>query len=396
MAYINMHGQSNLSESKQLQLEDFIKYNKIDIAHLQETETCETTFSNCSFLSTTFNLYSNNAANKYGTSSLVKCVYSVENLKCDIAGRAIVFDIGNITFGNFYGHSGTDGRSRANRDNLYGEIVPQLLTSRKKDGCVGGDLKCIIEKADATNHPEAKMSNCLKRVVKAFSMKDSYRTLYPKVKAFSRYYADTRGQGATRIDRQYHFGNLTIKEAKYLPLSFSDHHSFVVTISLPNSLSRIICPKARSSYRLSDEVIYDPEFQESLALKMLEWQDIRAFGMDTLHWWEVVVKPGIRKLGMVRGKQISKDCRAELNLLLIRQAYLNRKVKQGQTNNLQELTTVHGLMQSWYQKECEKVKVQSRASEFQDSEKVTMYHHKIHKKLVRKSAILKLQTPEVL
>ena len=191
--------------SKQLQLEDFINYNKIDITHLQETETCETTFSNCRFLSKTFNLYSNNAANKYGTSSLVKCEYSVENLKCDIAGRAIVFDIGNITFGNFYGHSGTDGRSRANRKNLYGQIVPQLLTSRKKDGCVGGDLNSIIEKVDATNHPEAKMSNCLKRVVKAFSMKDSYRTLYPKVKAFSRYYGDTRGQGATRIDRQYHY-----------------------------------------------------------------------------------------------------------------------------------------------------------------------------------------------
>ena len=37
--------------------------------------------------------------------------------------------------------------------------------------------------------------------------------------------------------------------------------------------------------------------------------------------------------------------------------------------------------------------LESRASEFQESEKVTIYHHEIHKKKIRKSAILKLQTP---
>jgi hypothetical protein len=73
---------------------------------------------------------------------------------------------------------------------------------------------------------------------------------------------------------------------------------------------------------------------------MADWQGIKAFGMDTLLWWEVVVKPGIRKLGMLRGKQMAKDSRSELNLLLVRQSYLNRKVKLGHANNLAELRTV--------------------------------------------------------
>ena len=90
-----------------------------------------------------------------------------------------------------------------------------------------------------------------------------------------------------------------------------------------------------------------------------------------------------------KGQQLS-----ELNLLLVRQAYLNRKVKLGHTNNLAELRTVHSFIQQWYQKQCEKIKLESRASEFQESEKVTIYHHEIHKKLIRKSAILKLQTPD--
>ena len=115
--------------------------------------------------------------------------------------------------------------------------------------------------------------------------------------------------------------------------------------------------------------------------------------MDTLLWWEVVVKPGIRKLGMQRGRQMGKDSRGELNLLLVRQAYLNKKVKLGNTEMLVELANVHSLIQGWYAKQCEKVKIQSRKAEFQESEKVTIYHHEIHKKLIRKSAILKLQTP---
>ena len=56
--------------------------------------------------------------------------------------------------------------------------------------------------------------------------------------------------------------------------------------------------------------------------------------MDTLLWWEVVVKPGIRKLAMVRGKELNRDRKESLNLLLVRQAYLNKKVKLGNLDKL--------------------------------------------------------------
>ena len=166
LAYINIHGQSTLSVEKQVQIEDFLKFNKVDIAHLQESEICDETFSQCNFISSSYNILSNNAENKYGTSSLVKSVMCVENFRCDTAGRGLVFDIGNLTFGNLYGHSGTDGKSRSNRDNFFSETVPQLLTNCKPDGCIGGDWNSIIDKVDATIHPEAKISNTLKRVVK--------------------------------------------------------------------------------------------------------------------------------------------------------------------------------------------------------------------------------------
>ena len=393
VAYLNIHGQTNLSEAKQLQIQDFLKYNKIDVAHLQETDICDETFSTCHFISSSFNLISNNAENKYGTSSLVKNELSYENVRCDTAGRAIVFDIGEITLGNFYAHSGTDATSRARRENFCGEVVPQLLTNTKSAGCIGGDWNCIVNKIDATAHPDAKLSNSLKRVVKTFDMQDSFRLLHPRVSAYSRYYNDVRGHGATRIDRQYHWGDLKIQEAKYLPLSFSDHHGLVVVMSLPDPLSRILCPKGRPSFRMKNEVISDHEFQLSLTEAMLGWQRIKSFGLDTIQWWELIVKPGIKKIAMARDRQLTKDSKETLNLLLVRQAYLNKKVKLGHMQELGELKSVHLKIQLWYQESCDKIKYQSRASEFQTNEKVTIYHHEVHKKLIRKSAILKLETP---
>ena len=301
-----------------------------------------------------------------------------------------MFNLDGLTLGNIYGHSGTDAASRASREKLYAEVVPQLLTNRAQMGCLGGDFNCITEKSDATVNPESKMSNCLKRIIKTFDLQDSFRSLYPKLKTYSRYYGDSRGHGASRIDRQYHYGGLTILEAKYLPLAFSDHHGLVVTISLPDPLSKIICPKGAQSFRLRDEVILDSQFQQNLSEAMVGWSNVKQYGMDTLPWWELVVKPGVRRLGMVRGRQMLKDSRAELNLLLIRQAYLNKKVRLGMTSKLTELKSVHSLIQKWYEKECSKVKNESRAREFQES----IYHHELHKKQLRKSAILKLQTPE--
>ena len=87
IAYINIHGQTKLSNAKELQIEDFLKYNKIDVAHLQESEINEETFAECKFISSSFNIISNNAENKYGTATLVKNELCYENVRFDTSGR---------------------------------------------------------------------------------------------------------------------------------------------------------------------------------------------------------------------------------------------------------------------------------------------------------------------
>ena len=162
IAYMNIHGQSNIPTVKQLQIQDFIKYNKIDILHLQEIEIGDETFAECDFISSSYNVIPNNSENKYGTASLVRSDLDFKNVRCDTSGRAIVFDIGNVSFGNFYAHSGTDGASRTSRESFCGETIPNLFLNCQPSGCLGGDFNMIIDKKDATIHPEAKMSPSFK------------------------------------------------------------------------------------------------------------------------------------------------------------------------------------------------------------------------------------------
>jgi len=48
----------------------------------------------------------------------------------------------------------------------------------------------------------------------------------------------------------------------------------------------------------------------------------------------------------------------------------------------------------WYEKESERVDLQARLYDIQQSEKVSIYHHEQHQKLTKKSSILKLQTEQ--
>ena len=398
VGFINIRGQSKLNIEKQLQIEDFLKRYKCDILHLQETNIENETFSSCCYISNNYNIIHNNSLSQYGTASLVKSEFLVENVRCDSDGRVLIFDIQQMTFVNLYLHSGTDAIARAGRENICGEVLPNLLINSKEYGCAGGDLNCIIEKKDATKYPEAKMSNCLKRLVKVRGWKDSFRYLHPTIQKFSRYYENSRAYGASRIDRCYHYGNIMVEQAIYVPLAFSDHFAHVVEYLVPDSFASYFSPKCRPSFRIRAEVIKGEVFKERLAASLHMWERVRGFQDNSdqdagvLSWWEHLVKPGIRKLALDRTKEMYKSRKEVLNLLLIRQAYLTKKLQQGFNNKLGELKEVHLLIEAWYQKESEKVQHQSRIEEFQNNEKTTLYHHELLKKIIKKTSILRLQT----
>ena len=159
VGFMNIKGQSKLHIEKQLQIEEFLKRYKCDILHLQETNIEQETFSTCNYISSNYNILQNNSLSHYGTASLVKSDFAVENIRCDTAGRVLIFDVSEITFANLYFHSGTDSIARSGREKICSEVLPNLLINSKESVCAGGYLNCIIDKKDATRYPEAKMSN---------------------------------------------------------------------------------------------------------------------------------------------------------------------------------------------------------------------------------------------
>ena len=104
--------------------------------------------------------------------------------------------------------------------------------------------------------------------MQTFKWKDSFRSLHPSAEQYSRYYGSTRGEGATHIDRCYHYGEIRINSAIYLPLAFSDHHAHVVAVVLPNPFAKLICPPGNYSFRIKTEVVNDALFQGRLTEAM--------------------------------------------------------------------------------------------------------------------------------
>ena len=394
--YLNIKGQTGFPTEKQIQVENLLKSSNCDILHLQEINIDDDTFDQCSYIKSNYSVIPNNAENKYGTASLIKNDLHAENICLDTNGRFIFFDVSGVTFGNLYLPSGTDGQTRAKRESYFGEIIPNMMVNCKSIGCVGGDFNCIIDKCDATNNPEAKYSPCLMRLVKAFKWTDSFRLIHQNKRSFSRYYESKGTVGASRLDRQYQWGDLSILSADYSSIAFSDHLAHIVQIKVPVSLARLLGPKSRPIFKIKEDVAYDKLFQDTVRISMGEWEHVRKQGLPIFQWWEWIVKPGIRKIAMNRSKQINTERRSQLNLLLLRQSYLVRKLQlshQDQwTKWLPEISVIHCQINDWYKEASNKIKNQARVQEFQESESTRIYHHEIHQKQLKKSSILKLQT----
>ena len=172
---MNIRGQTGLDEAKQLQIESFIKSNRIDILNCQEINIDDNSFNNCDFISSSYEIITNNARNKYGTCCILANDLGYENVKVDTNGRVIAFNIGNITFCNVYLPSGNDPLIRNSRENYAAEIIPQILINSKDMGCIGGDWNSIVENRDATKDASNQnLSNILSITFLKWTVLENY------------------------------------------------------------------------------------------------------------------------------------------------------------------------------------------------------------------------------
>ena len=233
LGFINTFGQSGLKPDKIQRISEITKEYKLDIIHLQETHTQSDSFQGDEFLNNNYNVISNNAQSKYGTCSLVSSSLNYDNIRFDDSGRIIVFDIPDLqlTTGNIYLPCGTDLPAKNRREDYCSRILPNLLLDKLQHGVIGGDWNSIISKKDCTKNPEVKTCHSLKHLVDTLDMKDDFKTLWPNDRSMSHYYTHpTYGPGATRIDRSYSYGGLSIVTALYISASFTDHCVLIISL----------------------------------------------------------------------------------------------------------------------------------------------------------------------
>ena len=201
-------------------------------------------------------------------------------------------------------------------------------------------------------------------MVRAFEWTDSFRELYPRIDQFSRHTTHPHhGHGASRLDRAYHWGELTVRQAEYSSISFSDHLSLVTQYNLPKSLQRLLAPLSRPAFKISPSVVNDDIFNQRLKISMIDWLRVKDAGVEVLTWWEILVKKGIKQLAVTRSKEIKKQNIGRLNILRLRQVNLTHKVNKGQIELLAKLKIVNISISEWYNNESNKIILLSRSND---------------------------------
>ena len=82
-------------------------------------------------------------------------------------------------------------------------------------------------------------------------------------------------------------------------------------------------PKSRLPFKANPSIVTDTVFKSRLENHFKIWKEVKE-SMDFMVWWDDIVKPGVKKLLIERGKEINTERRGLLNLLLFQQAYYAR------------------------------------------------------------------------
>ena len=162
VATLNLRGQTKMNLSKLLQLEELLKSQKFAVIFFQESHIQDTTFENCPFIKSNYQILINNSSTGYGTSALVNNSLKIENVKALPGGRILYFEINKTSFVNVYLPSGTAGKG--DREAILSDSLPNLLLDSCKTGVIGGDWNCIDSAKDASHNAPSKISSVLQRL----------------------------------------------------------------------------------------------------------------------------------------------------------------------------------------------------------------------------------------
>ena len=207
----------------------------------------------------------------------------------------------NYLFINIYLQSGKAGQNKQKREEML-NVLDKHLKHQKFDYLfLVGDFNLTLEPIDTTGEiTKSSDFHCLKSILKRYELYDSYRILHPLKKTYSY----IRSNAQSRIDRIYMSKILesNLQEARYLPLTFSDH-IFSPVISLQTGV-----PDKRnfsSIWKLNDTLFSTQSQKQGFTHFFNNLLEKEARHLNPLSWWEkskTKIKFFFQNIGKIKSK----------------------------------------------------------------------------------------------
>ena len=302
---LNVNGLNN--KDKQLQLINFMFYNRIDILLLQEHNIRNENVI-CNELNDRYIVDINLAiSHKGGTAILINRKSPIKLLVSEKSSDSRIISIKIKIYEEFfhivniYAHAG----NVKDREKLFNDDLMYYLRNNLQKTIIGGDFNCVLRKRDTTSE-STNISEALSNTTKTLQFKDMWNIKHKDVK-----FTYVRTNFGSRIDRLYAKDICNfITWIDVINVSFSDHSCVKCVIKMPN------IPKAGIFYwKLNTALLELPDIESKFKM---EWGRIKSFKnryANINSWWDSYAKPQIKNFFMRIGREEKQKKYGLLNFL---------------------------------------------------------------------------------
>ena len=193
-------------------------------------------------------------------------------------------------------------------------------------------------------------------------------------------------------------GDLGIEEAEYVPISFSDHLAHIVTFKSQIEASRKN-PRSKMIYKIKHNLVEDRTFLETIRETYPQWLRLKE-GLSPTFWWENVFKKELKRIAILREKEINNQRNRELAALQFKLSYFLGKLKSSILHDqnvywMTKFQTAKDNLNAFYKARAKIILYQNRAEEFDLTDVTKIYHYE-SLNYIEGSTIKKLEVDRVI
>ena len=304
---------------------------------------------------------------KPGTAIVWKASLPLTNISTLVLCRVQVATLGRYMLLNIYAASGSDKKHE--RNVFFGQdVFTALGLNNNPTWVLGGDFNCVLKPIDIDGGFgfAQKFSPALKDLINSASMKDVFRSSYPRLEEYTFFRA---GKAPSRLDRFYIsseiFDSLT---AVSHVASLSDHCGVKMVLKLNIEHLDIPKPQRSTYWKLNNSILVEEDFMSSFGLF---WRSIlrsKTSFVDISEWWDKHAKPNIKDfcIGFSINRKIQRNQTKQYLL-----SYLKLVLTDKDWN---EVARVKGKLHSMLQADAQGVVVRSRFQQNSDNERASLFH----------------------